>query len=230
MGLLQCRVLHHPRLPQHTLVSHRVVLLHDVVGDGEEQRALHLLDLREVFEHRQCHQLQLSDVGILRALARLVVHDTSLIAVDNQQVHDAAEPHVLIEEATRLEISGEAHLEFAVLLPRHSRKPLHSGLHERELRRHGLAVADELLTRLVKVSAVSGRLGLLERELLEDVHVVVLLRTRLKRLHPTKGPSTGFTHLRSTAAASRSISAVRWLTSSPSSRNSAATISSARTG
>ena len=157
------------------------------VGNHEQQSRLDLLDLGEVLEHAQGHEFQLLGVGVLGALARLVVDDPclALLAVDDQQVSDASVPHVLVLEATGFQVGGDTHLVLAQLLTFDLLETVQRTLGELEVLGDRGAVPHVKLSGLVETCAVGHGLALGFHDVLEHPQVEVLSGALLKELHAT---------------------------------------------
>ena len=132
-----------------------IVCLGERLGDDKQQPCLDTLDLGEVLEHSECHQLKLPGVCILGALACLVIqHPCRAIVLDDDEVSDTTPPHVRVFEPARLEISGQAHLVFAQLSARPVLEVVQCTLGEMELRGQWLVITDVELSGLMELGAI----------------------------------------------------------------------------
>ena len=123
--------------------THHEAGLGDVFLDHEQQRARDASDVGEVGKHHQRHELELLAVWVL-VVARLVVHHPGreVLVVDDEQVGNAAHPHLLVHEPARLQVLGHAHLVLAQFPARFGHERIKRSLQERKLRRQGRALLD----------------------------------------------------------------------------------------
>ena len=69
-----------------------------------------------MLESQQRQQFQLFLVRVAAGLAGFVVDDSCLVAIDDEQVGDASEPHILVTEPAGLHVLSQAHLMFTQLI------------------------------------------------------------------------------------------------------------------
>ena len=140
-----------------------------------------------MFEYTQRHEFQLIGVGVLGALARLVVDDSclTLLAVDDQQVGNAAIPHVLIFESAGFQLGSHAHLKLAQLLTFDLLETVQCTLGKLEVLGDRGAIPHVQLGGFVETCAVVHGLALRFHDVFKHPQVEVLSRALLEQLHAT---------------------------------------------